>query len=49
MSAEAAPGYDAARVEAAVRELLHAIGENPDRDGLQQTPARVARAYAEMF
>ena len=49
MSAEAAPGYDAARVEAAVRELLHAIGEDPDRDGLQQTPARVARAYAEMF
>jgi GTP cyclohydrolase I len=46
---EAAPGYDAPRVEAAVRELLHAIGEDPDRDGLQQTPARVARAYAEMF
>jgi GTP cyclohydrolase IA len=46
---EAAPGYDAPRVEAAVRELLLAIGEDPDRDGLQQTPARVARAYAEMF
>jgi GTP cyclohydrolase IA len=36
-------------VQAAVRELLVAIGEDPDRDGLQQTPARVARAYAEMF
>ena len=41
--------YDADRVEAAVRELLVAIGEDPQRDGLQQTPARVARAYAEMF
>jgi GTP cyclohydrolase I len=46
---EAAPGYDGPRVEAAVRELLLAIGEDPDRDGLRQTPARVARAYAEMF
>jgi GTP cyclohydrolase IA len=46
---EAAPGYDAPRVEAAVRELLLAIGEDPDRDGLKQTPARVARACAEMF
>jgi GTP cyclohydrolase I len=41
--------YDAARVERAVREILLAIGEDPDRDGLQQTPARVARAYAELF
>jgi GTP cyclohydrolase I len=41
--------YDGPRVEAAVRELLIAIGEDPDRDGLQATPARVARAYAEMF
>ena len=49
MREEAAPGYDAPRVEAAVRELLHAIGEDPDRDGLKQTPERVARAYAEMF
>ena len=49
MSGEAAPGYDAPRVEAAVRELLLAIGEDPDRDGLKQTPERVARAYAEMF
>jgi GTP cyclohydrolase I len=40
---------DTARVEAAVRELLSAIGENPDRDGLRATPARVARAYEEIF
>jgi GTP cyclohydrolase I len=40
---------DLARAEAAVRELLLAIGENPDRDGLRDTPARVARAYQEMF
>jgi GTP cyclohydrolase IA len=49
LTEEAAPGYDAPRVEAAVRELLLAIGEDPDRDGLRQTPERVARAYAEMF
>jgi GTP cyclohydrolase I len=49
MREEAAPGYDAPRVEAAVRELLLAVGEDPDRDGLRETPARVARAYAEMF
>jgi GTP cyclohydrolase I len=41
--------YDAARVEKAVREILEAIGEDPDRDGLRDTPARVARAYQEMF
>jgi GTP cyclohydrolase I len=40
---------DAARVEAAVREILIAVGEDPDRDGLKATPARVARAYAEIF
>lgn len=40
--------FDAARAEAAVRELLLAIGEDPDREGLRDTPARVARAYAEM-
>ncbi|MBJ7452683.1 MAG: GTP cyclohydrolase I FolE [Blastococcus sp.] len=40
---------DAARAEAAVRELLIAVGEDPDRPGLQDTPARVARAYAETF
>lgn len=43
------PPYDAARVERAVREILLAIGEDPDRDGLAETPARVARAYAETF
>lgn len=41
--------FDAPRIEAAVREILFAIGEDPDREGLQQTPARVARAYAETF
>ncbi|WP_151525731.1 GTP cyclohydrolase I FolE [Serinicoccus kebangsaanensis] len=40
---------DHARVEAAVREILLAVGEDPDRDGLQLTPARVARSYAEIF
>src|SRR3954453_22404291 len=42
-------GFDAARVEAAVHELLAAIGEDPDRDGLKRTPERVARAYMEQF
>jgi GTP cyclohydrolase I len=41
--------FDHARAEAAVRELLLAVGEDPDRDGLRETPARVARAYAEIF
>ena len=41
--------YDQARAEAAVRELLIAIGEDPDREGLKETPARVARAYQENF
>ena len=40
---------DLPRIERAVREILIAIGENPDRDGLLRTPARVARAYAELF
>jgi GTP cyclohydrolase IA len=40
---------DNARAEAAVRELLLAIGEDPDRAGLVDTPGRVARAYAEQF
>ncbi|MCD5353437.1 GTP cyclohydrolase I FolE [Kineosporia mesophila] len=43
------PSVDTTRIEFAVREILLAIGENPDRDGLLETPARVARAYAEMF
>jgi GTP cyclohydrolase I len=41
------PPFDHARAEAAVRELLLAIGEDPDRDGLQETPGRVARSFAE--
>lgn len=40
---------DLARIEAAVREILIAVGEDPDRDGLLETPGRVARAYAEVF
>ena len=43
------PPYDAARAEAAVRELLLAVGEDPEREGLRETPARVARAYQEIF
>lgn len=44
---EAAP--DAARIERAVRELLEAIGEDPEREGLRGTPARIARMYEEIF
>jgi GTP cyclohydrolase I len=44
-----APAIDQARIEKAVREILYAIGEDPDRDGLLDTPARVARMYAEIF
>ena len=40
---------DLGRIEKAVREILESIGEDPDRDGLQHTPARVARMYAEVF
>lgn len=40
--------FDVPRAEAAVRELLLAMGEDPAREGLRDTPARVARAYAEM-
>ena len=42
-------GIDEARAAAAIRELLIAVGEDPDRPGLVDTPARVARAYAETF
>ncbi|MEU3648502.1 GTP cyclohydrolase I FolE [Lentzea sp. NPDC034063] len=41
--------FDQPRAEAAVRELLIACGEDPDREGLRETPARVARAYQELF
>jgi GTP cyclohydrolase I len=40
---------DLKRIEKAVREILAAVGEDPDREGLLETPARVARMYAEMF
>src|SRR5438309_5775970 len=40
---------DQPRIEAAVREILLAVGEDPDREGLRETPARVARMYAELF
>jgi GTP cyclohydrolase I len=42
-------GVDRPRVERAVREILEAIGEDPDRDGLQRTPERVAEMFAELF
>ena len=44
-----ARNIDQSRIEAAVREILSAIGEDAERDGLLETPARVARMYAEMF
>jgi len=44
-----ATGVDHARIERAVREILAAVGEDPDREGLLETPARVARMYAELF
>jgi GTP cyclohydrolase IA len=40
---------DGPRIERAVREILLAVGEDPDREGLHETPARVARMYAELF
>lgn len=43
------PAVDQVRAAAAVRELLFAIGEDPDREGLRETPARVARSFAEIF
>jgi len=43
------PPIDLERAERAVREILLAIGEDPERDGLRETPARVARSYAEIF
>lgn len=41
--------YDLPRIERAVREILIGVGEDPDRDGLKDTPRRVAKAYAELF
>src|SRR5436190_9064362 len=49
-SAEKLPDQvDKPRIERAVREILAAVGEDPDREGLLETPARVARMYAEVF
>jgi GTP cyclohydrolase IA len=48
-SEERSPHVDHTRIENAVREILAAVGEDPDREGLRETPARVARMYAEMF
>jgi GTP cyclohydrolase I len=45
----AARAVDRPRIERAVREILAAVGEDPDREGLLETPARVARMYAELF
>ncbi len=51
--ADSLPTYtqpvDQERIQRAVREILFALGENPDREGLRDTPARVARMYAELF
>lgn len=41
--------FDGARIERAVREILHALGEDPERDGLKETPRRVAEAYITLF
>jgi len=49
LSRAASPGVDQPRIERAVREILAAVGEDPDREGLRETPARVARMYAELF
>ena len=48
-SPAAAAHVDLPRIQRAVREILAAVGENPDREGLLETPARVARMYAELF
>jgi GTP cyclohydrolase IA len=49
MSNDLPPEIDQPRIEKAVREILLALGEDPERDGLVDTPGRVARAYAEQF
>ena len=43
------PSVDLPRIERAVKEILAAVGEDPEREGLLETPARVARMYAELF
>jgi GTP cyclohydrolase I len=49
VSIEVSREVDLERIAAAVREILVAVGEDPDREGLQRTPMRVARMYAELF
>jgi GTP cyclohydrolase I len=49
LGAVATAPVDVARIESAVRELLLALGEDPDRDGLRRTPSRVAASYGELF
>jgi GTP cyclohydrolase I len=49
LAATAAAPVDHDRIRRAVREILLAVGEDPDREGLRETPARVARMYAEIF
>ena len=49
MVTDPASGVDLERAEAAVREFLLAIGEDPEREGLRDTPGRVARASVELF
>lgn len=49
MSEKKRNNVDHARIERAVREILSAVGEDPDREGLRETPGRVARMYAELF
>ena len=46
---DSSPKVDKARIERAVRDMLEAIGEDPDRDGLVRTPHRIAEMYAEIF
>src|SRR4051794_4750174 len=49
ITVEMSPEVDQERIRHAVREILIAVGEDPDREGLQETPDRVARMYAEVF
>lgn len=49
VAVDGSPRVDLDRIRRAVREILIAVGEDPDREGLQETPDRVARMYAEVF